>query len=357
MEPTAKSRIRKNILKVGLPPGTLIAPKNAPSDIVKITMYEFNESVLNEKHIENIEDCKDVLANNDTIKWFDVDGVHNPEMIEKIGKIFNIHPLTLEDIMSTDQRPKFEDYDDYTVSILRMLNYKECILSEQLSVVLMKNVVITFQENHSSDAFKIIRDRIRSSKGRIRKMSADYLAYALLDAVVDTYFLILEKLGDKIERLEDELIDAPKKHTLDQIHFLKREMIFLRKAIWPLREMIHSLQRSESPFYSDQTHLYLRDVYDHSVRVIETIETYRDLLSGMMDIYHSILSNKMNEIMKVLTIISSVFIPVTFIAGVYGMNFHHMPELRSKWGYPLALISMTLIIVGMLYYFKRKKWL
>ena len=221
----------------------------------------------------------------------------------------------------------------------------------------MKNVVITFQEFHSSDAFHVIRERIRSSKGRIRKMSADYLAYTLLDAVVDTYFLILEKLGDKIEKLEDDLIHSPTKETLDQIHFLKREMIFLRKAIWPLREMIHSLQRSESVFYSEQTHLYLRDVYDHSVRVIETIETYRDLLSGMMDIYHSILSNKMNEIMKVLTIISSVFIPVTFIAGVYGMNFHHMPELRSKWGYPLALLSMLMIISGMLYYFRRKKWL
>lgn len=354
---TIQSRIRKNTLKVGLPPGTLVAPKDAPPDKIKITLFEFSENSLNEKELDKIEDCSEAIANKNSVKWIDVDGIHKVDMIEKIGKYFDIHPLTLEDIMNPDQRPKFEDYDDYTLSVLKMLNYKEYILSEQLSIVLMKNVVITFQEHHSSDAFGVIRERLRAGKGRVRKMSADYLAYALLDSVVDTYFVILEKLGDKIEKLEEEVIHSPSQRTLDHIHHLKREMIFLRKAIWPLREMIHTMQRCESELFSDHTHVYLRDLYDHCVRIIETVETYRDLLSGMMDIYHSVLSNKMNEIMKVLTIISSVFIPVTFIAGVYGMNFHHMPELRSKWGYPLVWMAMIAVVAGMLYYFRRKKWL
>jgi magnesium transporter len=286
-----------------------------------------------------------------------VDGIHDVALIEKIGKHFNIHPLTLEDIVNTNQRPKFEDYDNYVVAIMKMIYYDTELRSEQLSVVLMEGMVISFQEVYGGDAFDLIRTRIRQGKGRIRKMAADYLAYALIDAVVDCYFTILEKIGDKIEVLEEELISDPTKETMQQLHHMKREMIFVRKAVWPMRELINNLERSETELIRPSTDVYLRDVHDHTVRVIDTVETYRDLISGMMDIYLSSVSNRMNEVMKVLTIITTIFVPVTFIAGIYGMNFDYMPELHSKWGYPLTWAVMIAIIVSLLVYFRKKKWL
>lgn len=357
MSTLKRNRFLNRNEKIGLPPGTLVAPKHSPKSNTVITLYEYNDSSINEKDILAIEDAQQALNNTNTVKWIDVDGIHNVHDIDHIGKFFKLHPLTMEDIMSSDQRPKFEEYEDYTVATFRMLGYHDSIISEQLTIVLTKNAVLTFQESNAKDAFNTIRDRLKSGKGRVRKLGADYLAYALLDAVVDTYFTILEKIGDKIEYLEEELLVDPNANTLNQIHHLKREMIFLRKAVWPLREMINSIQRSDSTLYSDSTHLYLRDVYDHTVRVIETVEAYRDLLSGMMDIYLSTLSNKTNDVMKVLTVISSIFIPMTFIAGVYGMNFDHMPELHSKIGYPFIWLVMLATGLGMLYYFRRKKWL
>jgi magnesium transporter len=221
----------------------------------------------------------------------------------------------------------------------------------------MDGLVISFQEVHGGDAFDMIRNRLRQGKGRVRRMGADYLAYALLDAVVDCYFNILEKIGDKIELLEEEVMDEPTKTTLKQIHSMKREMIFLRKAVWPMRELINNLERSETELIKPSTDIYLRDLHDHAIRVIDTVETFRDLLSGMMDIYLSSVSNRMNEVMKVLTIITTIFVPVTFIAGVYGMNFEYMPELHSKWGYPLTWGVIIAIIVMLLFYFRKKKWL
>jgi magnesium transporter len=341
---------------LGAPPGTLVYYGETRTEKVKITLIEYNEKEFLEKDFYDLSECLNHVDPT-MVKWINVDGIHNVEIVEQIGKYFNVHPLTLEDIVNTDQRAKFEDYDNYVVAIMKMLYYDTELHSEQLSVILLEGMVISFQEVHGGDAFDLIRNRIRQGKGRIRKMGADYLAYALIDAVVDCYFTILEKIGDRIELLEEELITEPSRETLQQLHHMKREMIFVRKAVWPMRELINNLERSETELIKPTTDIYLRDVHDHTIRVIDTVETFRDLLSGMMDIYLSSVSNKMNEIMKVLTIITTIFVPVTFIAGVYGMNFDNMPELHSKWGYATAWIIMISIIISLVFYFRRRKWL
>ena len=342
--------------KTGAPPGTIIYSGKESQEQVKITLIEYDEHNVIEKDFFEIDECLTYVKPS-MVKWINIDGIHNVEIIEKLGKLFNIHPLTLEDIAHTHQRPKFEDYGDYTVSIMQMLYYNTELQSEQLSIILMENMVISFQEAEGGDSFDMIRERIRQGKGRIRKCGSDYLAYALIDALVDGYFNILEKVGDRIEILEDDLMNDPERETLAQLHNMKREMIFLRKAIWPIRELINNMQRSESELISKSTDIYLRDVHDHTIRLIDSVETYRDLLSGMMDIYLSSINNKMNEIMKMLTIISTIFIPVTFIAGVYGMNFEFMPELHSKWGYTITWTIMIGIMLSLVFYFRRKKWL
>lgn len=342
--------------KKGIPPGTLVYSGKARTERIKISLIEYNGDEFIEKDFYDLDECMRNIK-PDMVKWINIDGIHNIEIIERIGNMFEIHPLTLEDIVNTDQRPKFEDYDDYVVAIMKMLYYEKGLRAEQLTVILKENTVISFQEVHGGDAFDLIRNRLRQNKGRVRRLGADYLAYALVDAVVDCYFTLLEKIGDYIEVLEDGLITEPTKETLTELHAIKREMIFLRKAVWPLRELINNMERSESELIKDSTDVYLRDLYDHTVRVIDTVETYRDLLSGMMDIYLSSVSNKMNEVMKVLTIISTIFIPVTFIAGVYGMNFDYMPELHSRWGYIGVWVLMLTIMVLMVRYFRRKKWL
>jgi len=342
---------------IGLPPGTVVYSGEQHSEKVKITMIQYNEQECTEKDFFDVNECM-MHVRKDMVTWLNVDGIHNVEIIEKMGKLFNIHPLTLEDIANIDQRPKFEDFDHYVVSLMKMLSYNTELQSEQLAIVLLEdNLVISFQEVDGGDAFDMIRNRIRQGKGRVRKCAADYLAYCLIDAVVDCYFTILEKIGDKIEVLEEELIDNPDRSTLTKIHHLKREMIFLRKAVWPLRELINNIERSETKLITRSSAIYLRDVHDHTIRVIDTVETYRDLLSGMMDIYLSSVSNKMNEVMKVLTIITTIFVPVTFIAGVYGMNFEHMPELKSPYGYGIVWAVMIITIISLLIYFKRRKWL
>jgi magnesium transporter len=342
--------------KIGAPPGTLIYYGEDQTEKVRITLIEYNEGQFIEKTFNDVQECL-ANVNMDMVKWINVDGIHDVTLVETLGKHFNIHPLTLEDIVNTNQRPKFEDYDNYVVSIMKMIYYETELRSEQLTVVLMDGMVISFQEVHGGDAFDLIRTRIRQGKGRIRKMGADYLAYALIDAVVDCYFTILEKIGDRIELLEEELITEPSRETMQQLHAMKREMIFVRKAVWPMRDMINNFERSESELIRPTTDVYLRDVHDHTIRIIDTVETFRDLLSGMMDIYLSSVSNKMNEVMKMLTIITTIFVPVTFIAGVYGMNFDYMPELHSKWGYPAVWAVMLTVIITLVVYFRRKKWL
>jgi magnesium transporter len=340
---------------IGAPPGTLFYT-GEQSGKVKITLIEFNEQEFFEQEFYNLAECISHVKDNMT-KWINVEGVHDIQLIEEIGKLYNLHALTLEDIVHIEQRPKFEDYDHYLLTVMKMIMYTTKATSEQLSLVLLENTVISFQEPQGGDAFDIIRTRLRQSKGRVRKLGADYLFYALMDAVVDWYFNAVEKIGDKISDVEEEIIHHSDKRSLIKLYHLKREIIYLRKQVWPVRDMISNLIRSESPFMTENTQLFLRDLQDHSTRIIDTVETYRDLMSGMMDIYLSNNANRMNEVMKVLTIISTIFIPVTFIAGVYGMNFEFMPELRSPYGYAAVWVVMLSVMGGLAMYFKRKKWM
>lgn len=319
---------------------------------------DYDETQFQVRETETLEECYP-FKDRPTIIWINIDGIHEIETLEKLGDCFGLHPLTLEDILNTDQRPKIEDYGEYIFIVLKMLYPDDEtgeILAEQVSLVLGKNFVISFQEKEG-DIFNSVRERIRSGKGRVRKMGADYLVYSLLDSIVDNYFIILEKLGERIEFLEEKLIINPVPETINLIHKLKREMIFLRRSVWPLREVIGSIERGESSLIKGSTNIYLRDVYDHTIQVIDTIETFRDILSGMLDIYLSSVSNRLNAVMKVLTIIATIFMPLTFIAGIYGMNFKYMPELEWRLGYPVILLTMVSIGVLMLVSFRKKKWL
>ncbi|MBN2543633.1 magnesium/cobalt transporter CorA [bacterium] len=350
--------IQKREKSHGLPPGTLKHIGDKKSERAGLTLIDYDENNIVEKEIETIDKCA-LCKDKDTVTWLNIDGLHQEDVIERAGVIFDFHSLLLEDVLNTDQRPKMEEYDNYIFIIIKMLYYDEntgLIRIEQVSIVFGPNYVVTFQEI-KGDVFNAVRERIRNGKGRIRKLGSDYLAYALVDAVVDHYFIILEKIGDKIEELEQALVDNPTQETSRSIHSLKREMIFLRKSIWPLREVISGLERTESPIIKKDTLLFLRDVYDHTIQIIDTVETYRDMVSGMLDTYLSSISNRMNEVMKVLTIIATIFIPLTFIAGVYGMNFRYMPELQWKLSYPIVLLVMIFIGITMIIYFKRKKWL
>jgi magnesium transporter len=351
-------RIKRISKSIGFAPGSLIHIGERKTEKVKITVIDYDETQFKEKEVEKCEDCFR-FKDKPTVTWINIDGLHEPEVIEKIGNHFDIHPLVLEGIMNTGQRPKMEDFENYIFVILKMLYYDEKddeIKAEQVSLILGPNFVISFQECEG-DVFNPVRERIRTAKGRIRKMGADYLVYTLMDAVVDNYFAILEQVGEKVETMEEELVANPTPQRLRAIHILKREMIFLRKSVWPLREVLSGLQRTESELIEETTGVYLRDVYDHTIQIIDTIETYRDMLSGMHDTYLSSISNRMNEVMKVLTIFASIFIPLTFIAGLYGMNFQFMPELRLRWGYPIVLFAMCAVGISMLIYFKRRRWL
>jgi magnesium transporter len=350
--------IKTRSKKAGLPPGTLIHIGEKKVEELKITLIDYDEAHFQEKEIKTIEECV-VFKDKPTVTWINIDGLHQVEVLEKLGDCYGIHPLVLEDILNTDQRPKMEDYGEYAYIVLKMLDYNDKsneIITEQISLILGPNFIFSFQEKEG-DLFNPVRERIRNGKGRIRRMGADYLAYALIDSIVDNYFIILEKLGEKIEFLEEKLVYQPTPETLHAIHHLKREMIFLRKAVWPLREVINGLERGESSLIKQSTGIYLRDVYDHTIQAIDTIETYRDMLSGILDIYLSSVSNRLNAVMKVLTIIATIFMPLTFLAGIYGMNFKYMPELEWRWGYPVVWSIMIGIGVFMLVYFGKKKWL
>jgi magnesium transporter len=344
--------------KTGLPPGTLVHIGEKRTGKVKVTAIRYNEEFYEEREIEEFRECP--VRDDSTVTWLNIDGVHQLELVEKVGSCFGLHPLTLEDIVNTSQFPKLEDYEDYLFIVLKMIYYDEKeneIDVEQVSLCLGSNFVVSFQEETGRDVFDPLRERLRRGKGRTRKMGADYLAYSLLDAIVDSYFAILEKLGESIEELEEEVVTNPGEETIRELHQFKREMIFLRKSVWPLREVIGRMQRGESRFINESIHIFLRDVYDHTIRIVETIETYRDILSGMLDIYLSSVSNRTNSVMKVLTIIATIFMPLTFLAGLYGMNFKYMPELDLHWGYPALLVVMAAIVISMLVYFRIKKWL
>ncbi|MHB8053707.1 MAG: magnesium/cobalt transporter CorA [Candidatus Aminicenantales bacterium] len=343
--------------KSGLPPGSLIHVGTRKVNRPRITLMDYDGEHFLEKEVKTVEECFP-FNETSTVTWINVDGVHDKEVVEKIGGAFGIHPLILEDIMTTSQRPKLDNLETSFFVVARMVELNGQgteIVTEQLSLLFGKNFVLTFQEE-PGDMFGPVRERIRSGKGRIRKLGPDYLAYALLDAIVDHYFVVLENLGDRIETLEEELVKDPRQETLHKIHTLKREMLMFRKAVWPLREVVALMEREESPLIQASTNIYLRDVYDHVIQVIDNVETYRDMLAGMLETYLSSISNRMNEVMKILTIISTIFIPLTFIAGVYGMNFRFMPEIEWRYGYFLVLGLMIIVGLGLVRFFKRKKW-
>lgn len=343
--------------KIGLPPGTLVTADDDQVYTSKITAFRHTPDQYEEKEI-SVDDIKAYDA-YDGITWLNIDGLHTIDLIKTIGTVYGIHDLVLEDILNTAQRPKIDEHDAFFFIVLKMIYTTEDhtdIETEQVSLILKKGIVISFQEKEG-DVFTGIRDRIRKGKGRIRTMGADYLVYALMDAIIDNYFIIMEQMGEEIETLENEVIENPQTETAAKIHALRRKVILLRRSIWPLREVINGFLRSEGDLIENTTTPFLRDLYDHTIQVVETIETFRDVLSGMLDLYLSSVSNRMNEIMKILTIISTLFIPLGFLAGIYGMNFKYMPELDLRWGYPALLIVMVSIIGGFLLFFKRKKWI
>ena len=350
--------IKRREKKIGMPPGTPIYTGEKKEEKVRISIIDYKEDQFQEMEVKTIEESFPYKESS-SVTWINIDGIHQVDIIEKIGKHFELHPLVLEDIVNPQQRPKMEDFGHYIFIVFKMIQYDEnekLIKIEQVSIILGKNYVISFQEL-SGDIFEHIRHRIRSGKGRIRNMKSDYLAYSLMDTIVDNYFIILENLGDRIEEIEEKVAIDPKPETLQKIHRLKRDMIFLRKSVWPLREVISSLGIDEISLIHNATQKFFRDVYDHTIQVIDTVETFRDLLTGMHDTYLSSISNRMNEIMKVLTIIATIFIPLTFIAGIYGMNFDFMPELKWRFAYFAIWGIVVLIAVLMLIFFRRKKWL
>jgi magnesium transporter len=350
--------INKRSKTIGLSPGSMVHVGKKKTDTVKISVIDYDENRFKEENVVQIEDCFP-FKEKPSVTWINVVGLHDIDKISKLGKHYDIHSLILEDIVNTGQRPKMEDFNKYLYIVLKMLHYDDQIHeveTEQVSLILGKNFVICFQEKEE-DVFNSIRERIRNGKGRIRKMGADYLCYVLLDAIIDNYFFILEQIGEKIEGVEELLVSDPKPETLQKIHNLKRELLFLRKSVWPLREVINGIQRDESSIINESLQVFLRDLYDHTIQIIDTIEAFRDLVSGMIDIYMSSISNKMNEVMKVLTIFAAIFIPLTFIAGIYGMNFEYMPELDTPWAYPMVWIVFILVSGSLLGYFKHKKWI
>ncbi len=298
-------------------------------------------------------------ANPGCVQWLDIVGVHDPDKMRQIGERYKLHPLVMEDIMNTGQRPKAEFSDDYIFITLKMIMRDKVgtgTKMEQVSLVVGDGWLITFQEEEG-DLFEILRDRIRQDKGRVRKADADYLAYALIDAIVDNYFLVLEEFGDRIEALESILMSGQSHGQLANLQVIKREIINLRKSIWPLREVVNNFLKAESGLIAKDTRPYLHDLYDHCIQIIDTIESYRDIVGGMQDLYLSVVNNKMNEIMKVLALISTIFLPMTLVAGIYGMNFKDMPELEASWGYPAAMTIMLVIGLSMFFLFKRRNWL
>jgi magnesium transporter len=344
--------------KTGLAPGTPVYVGERRLEPTKITIIEYDENHVQERKLGSVEECKE-LRDPPGVVWINIDGIHDISVVQSIGKIFGIHPLVQEDIVNTHQRPKVEDYKSYLVTIVKML-YEEtttpALQAEQVSIIITPKIVISFQEREG-DVFTPLRERIRNGKGTVRQRGSDYLAYCLIDAIVDHYFLIMENLEDRIMPLEEQVVNDPRPEVLQRIHSLKNDLVFLRRSLWPLREMLARLYRDELPLVQTDTRPFLRDVHDHTIQVIEILESFQEIVSGMMDVYLSGISNRMNNIMKVLTIIATIFIPLTFIAGVYGMNFQHMPELAWRWSYPAILGLMTLVFIGMIIFFKRKRWL
>lgn len=352
-----RSGMKKRSKKAGMDPGSLIHIGKTYADQSKITLVRYDDTSLSEKEIHSPADLREEKSLPGVL-WVNIDGLQDVRLLEEVGLIFGLHPLILEDILNTDQRPKAEDFGDYIFIVLKNIhNHADKMLHvDQVSIILGNNFVISFQEKESA-LFDPVRERLRTSKGKIHKAGPDYLAHHLMDAVVDQYFVVLEDIDEKIEMLEDDLVQQTTTAKLQAIHQLKRELILLRKSLWPLREAIGLLQRSDSPLIADSDLIYFKDISDHIIAVIDTVDTFRDMLAGMLDIYLSAASMKMNQVMKVLTIIATIFMPLTFLAGIYGMNFDYMPELRWHWGYFAVWIVILTIALTMLILFRKKKWI
>ena len=353
-----KKKTSKIKRKAGLPPGSLVHIGKRKIENIRVSLIEYDLENYTEKVCKKLEDCYASKTNN-LVSWINVDGLHDTETIAELGNHFELHPLLLEDVLNTKQRPKIEEYDDHIFLTLKMLSINEeedIVNSEQVSFVLGKNWVISFQEQQG-DIFEAVRVRLRESKGNIRKKGADYLLYRLIDSVVDNYFSVTEHINESTETLEDQVIESESRELMQDIQHLKKQLINLRKAVNPLREAILSMQKIEIELIEESTTRYLRDVYEDIIQVYENIDTQRDILNSIMDLYLSGISNRMNQVMQVLTIIATIFIPLTFIVGVYGMNFQHMPELQYKYGYYMVWFVMILVIIAMIIYFRKKKWL
>ncbi len=345
--------------KAGLPPGAIVHVGDVLQEDTKISLINYNIDSIEERHVESLEQLLEYRT-GDMVTWVSIEGLSNADLIGRIGELFDIHPLVIEDILTTHQRPKFEEYDHYLYIVLKSLMSEDeqfAVKDEQISILVLDHFVFTFKEK-SDGLFLPVMQRIKTSKGHFRSMGADYLTYAILDIIVDNLFILIDSLDETTLTLEDSLMtDEPTRLTLIMIQKLKRELIQIRKFVSPLRELMAGMLRSDSELIHEKTHIYLRDVSDHAIRIIESIESYQNILAGLLDIYISSISNKMNEVMKVLTIFASIFIPLTFIAGIYGMNFTDMPELHWKWGYPAIWGVFIMITVALLIYFKKKKWL
>jgi magnesium transporter len=352
-----KKHIQKS--KLGLAPGSLVFTGKQKMAQVDIAVLNYSENEYFESTPQSIGEVTSKIKSFNGITWVNIDGLHDEKSIEEICSYLGVHKLSMEDILSVGQRPKLEEYTDYLQAVIKLLSIdpdEDTIEYEQLTFILKGNILITFQEK-TGDVFNSVRNRIKEGKGTIRKRGADYLLYALLDLVVDHYFSILESFGEKVEDLESELLGNPDKYTLNKLHNLRRETLLLRRTIYPLREMVGKFEKLEEPIINNDIKIFIRDLYDHTIKVIENIEVLRDMTSGLLDLYMNTSSNKMNEIMKVLTIMSAIFIPITFIAGLYGMNFVNMPELAYKNGYFIVLGVMFVVLIGMLIFLKRKKWI
>lgn len=348
--------VQQRSKKTGLPPGTLVHIGERRTEKVTFTVFRYGAAGCEELQPHQANQL--APPDDESVVWINVSGVHNVEVLEAIGKQFVLHPLLLEDIANTDQRPKLDDYETYFFLVIKMMSLtdRKEIAVEQVSLVLGRNYVLSFQEN-GADVFQPVRERLRGGKGRLRQSGADYLLYALVDAIVDQYFAVLEFMGEKIELLQQTVVADPKPETLNEIHGLKRQLLFVRRAVWPLRDVMNNLSRSDCPFFQEATKLFFRDVYDHVVQIVDTIETLREMVSASLDIYLSSVSYRLNAVMRVLTVITTIFMPLSFIASIYGMNFEHMPELKSTWGYPIVLVAMTVVGLGMLILFRNKRWL
>jgi len=358
---TLERFIPRKKASVGLPAGTLspIAKTENGKTNLNLLTYDSSGAIKDIQETDIHQIIIRIEHKTNQVSWLNIDSLHEIEVIEAVGKAFGLHPLVLEDILNLTQRPKFEIFEDYLFVVIRIIYWDDSIdevREEQLSIILMSDLVISFQEAESK-IFEPIKRRINEGKGRITSLGADYLAYALIDIVVDNYFVVLEQLGEQIEDLDEKIVTVPDSSTMHEIHKYKRELIYLRKSIWPLRELLSGLARGETKLIEQETIPYIRDIYDHTIQIIDINESFRDVVAGMFDTYLSSISNQMNQVMKVLTIISTIFIPPTLIAGIYGMNFQNMPELQFWWGYFAVLGIIFIMMIVMLFFFKRKKWL